>query len=500
MASQPAAACHPHAARTMAPQGVVRRRPETTVLYQVVQQNLETFLADARERSEHGFGLPRYVEREFERYLECGILAHGFCRIRCEACGHEELLAFSCKGRGFCPCCTGRRMADTAAHLVDRVLPTAPYRQWTLSFPFRLRFRLARDPDLVSAVLGIFLAAVFAWQRRRARRQGFRGQPGAVTFVQRFGGLAANLNVHFHSIVPDGLFERDAQGAWRLRPLEPPTDEEVAAITRRIVRRVTRRLARKTSDEESVPDALAAVQAAALQAPLPFASRPDPPPARRDSGRRCALVDGFSLHANTHVGTHDRLGLERLLRYAGRNPIALSRMSFTPDGQVAFRLKRPAPGGATTLTLAPLALMRRLAALVPPPRRHQLRYAGAFAPNCACRADIVPAAPAEPGEGVAAASAAPGAPDPAAPRVPASVLARRLEWAALLARVFEQDVLRCPRCGGRRRVIAFLTDPDVVHRILRHLGLPTTPPEVAPARAPPQTDSAGWFDADFVDP
>jgi hypothetical protein len=101
----------------------VRRRPEESVLYDVVRAELESFLARARERDRT---VPRFVERELRAYLGCGILAHGFVRVRCDACGCERLVAFSCKGRGFCPSCGGRRMADTAAHLVDRVLPEVP--------------------------------------------------------------------------------------------------------------------------------------------------------------------------------------------------------------------------------------------------------------------------------------------------------------------------------------------------------------------------------------
>ena len=99
----------------------VPRDPSTTVLYRVVADHLETFLAslaadpDAR-------GLPAYVEREFYDYLQCGVLAHGFLRLGCDTFHHELLLAFSCKRRGFCPSCAGRRMAQTAAHLVERVV------------------------------------------------------------------------------------------------------------------------------------------------------------------------------------------------------------------------------------------------------------------------------------------------------------------------------------------------------------------------------------------
>src|SRR5271170_265462 len=68
-------------------------------------------------------GLPRYVERELRAFLICGVFSAGFVRCHCDACGHDLLVAFSCGSRSICPSCCGRRMANTAAHLVDRVLP-----------------------------------------------------------------------------------------------------------------------------------------------------------------------------------------------------------------------------------------------------------------------------------------------------------------------------------------------------------------------------------------
>jgi hypothetical protein len=98
-----------------------RRHPSRSVLYQVVQQHLETYLTLVGEHDWDGQRVPAYLEREFRRYLECGILAYGFARARCPDCGHDFLVAFSCKGRGLCPSCNARRMAETAAHLRIRV-------------------------------------------------------------------------------------------------------------------------------------------------------------------------------------------------------------------------------------------------------------------------------------------------------------------------------------------------------------------------------------------
>ena len=185
-----------------------RREPERTLLHATVRAHWKTFLAEVEERGEADASLPRFVVGEFERYLACGILAHGFARVRCTACGDEPLVALSCKGRGFCPSCTTRRMHDTAAHLVDRVIPHVPVRQWVLSLPRWARFLLARDPQLITRTLDVALRAIFAHQRLRARRAGaLAPRAGAVTFVQRVGG-ALNLNVHFHCAIPDAAFAR----------------------------------------------------------------------------------------------------------------------------------------------------------------------------------------------------------------------------------------------------------------------------------------------------
>ena len=123
-----------------------RRRPECTVLYEAVRQDLETWLARSREAYPDDDPIPVWVETEFRRYLECGILAHGFARARCSTCRQHFLVAFSCKGRSICPSCNARRMAETAAQQVDHVFPQVAVRQWVLSFPKRLRYFLRRDP------------------------------------------------------------------------------------------------------------------------------------------------------------------------------------------------------------------------------------------------------------------------------------------------------------------------------------------------------------------
>ncbi|MBW1878304.1 MAG: transposase zinc-binding domain-containing protein, partial [Deltaproteobacteria bacterium] len=200
-----------HPAARPTPSYVPRARAKD-LLYQILQQHLATFLERARE---HDRPVPGHVERELFSYLACGIPAHGFALLRCDACDGSHVVPFSCKGRGFCPSCGGRWMSQTAAHLVDRVFPEVPVRQWVLTLPMPLRFWLARRPRLCREVLGVFLRAVFGWYRKRALAVGVAdGRCGAVTFAQSFGS-ALNLNLHFHALVTDGVY------AWDQRADEP---------------------------------------------------------------------------------------------------------------------------------------------------------------------------------------------------------------------------------------------------------------------------------------
>jgi hypothetical protein len=204
-----------------------------------------------------------------------------------------------------------------------------------------------------------------------------------------------------------------------------------------------------------------------------------------------------------HLHANDREGVEKLCGYGARPPLSLERLSALPGGRLAYRLKRPLPGGREILVLQPAELLRRLATLVPPPRRHLVRYHGVFAPNAAWRAEIVPrppqagavaGQPAEPELPTAAAPLGPVAPPGPGPGAERSApVQTRIPWSELLLRVFREDVLQCP-CGGRRVVLAFVNDEKVVKKILEHLGLPTTGPPVAPARRNESPEFAIWQD------
>jgi hypothetical protein len=386
-----------------------RRRPEEGVLHEAVRGELASFLAAAQGRERP---VPRFVARELEAFLRCGLLAHGFVRVHCDACGIDRVVAFSCKGRGFCPSCGGRRMADTAAHLVDRVLPHVPVRQWVLSLPWALRYRLAHDVRLTRAILNCFLRGVSGLMRRKARRRGLSSsvQCGAVTFIQRFGdGL--HLNVHFHSLVLDGVYAPRDDGSARFHALPPPTDEEVAALVHTLARRIMRLLERRGVAQDADPEdadplardqpLLASLYGASVTRRIatgPRAGRRverqgdriDVDALPRLSGPRCASASGVSLHANVAIPARDRARLERLCRYVARPALASQRLSRLPDGKLLYELKHPWRDGTTGFVFTPGELIEKLAALVPAPRSHQVRYHGILGPAARARRNVIP--------------------------------------------------------------------------------------------------------------
>jgi hypothetical protein len=472
------------------------RDPSGTVLYHVIAEHLETFLASLADDPE-ATGLPAYVQREFYDYLRCGILAHGFLRLGCDTCHHELLVPFSCKRRGFCPSCAGRRMAQMAAHLVEQVIPWVPTRQWVVSVPIPLRYWMASSQDLTAKVHTIIRTTIGQYYVNQAVTQGHERasiHPGSVTFIQRFGS-ALNLHVHFHLLFLEGVFlDRTDQGLQpRFLAGEPPADTAIAAVIQKISRRVIRALRHLGYLEAGIDDAvatgydplrdheptLARTMAASVQQRLAWGERASQQVRRigsgfgsegeapRFTGPRCARVNGFSLHANTHIPAHRRDQLERLIRYTARGAVSLERLTQDANGDLVYTFTHPWSDGTTGIRLAPLELLEKLAALVPLPHVHLVRYGGCLAPHSHLRGSVI-STPRQQGmaeQGVSTALA-------------------HWSWARLLHRVFALDMATCPFCQrGTLRLIAVITQGEVIGKILRHLKLAADPPPITPARA-----------------
>ena len=450
-----------------------------------------------------------YVRQAFAKYLECGIFAHGFARARCADCAdcaHDYFVAFSCKGRGVCPSCNTRRMVETAADLSDHVFPRLPVRQWVLSVPKRLRYFMQRDGAVLNMVLRIFLRVIA--QSLQAHCPGAAHVDkaalhiGAVAFIRRFGS-SLNEHVHFHVCVVDGMFEALAGGA----DAGADTDTQAVADGQSAPSKVIFHPA-SAIDEIAVAQVQATLRTRILRA---FVGRGllESFEAKKMLGYRHS---GFSVDAGVRIEAHDRAGLERLLRYCARPPFSMERLRKAGKDLVyrcARQHSEPASDRRTDqrgpradeLTLTPLKLINRIAALVPPPRTHRHRYFGVLAPKSPLRAAVVamalPAAAqpatdqAEPAiTGVDAHGAAPLGKVPSTTPEPAPFRRSQAHylWAVLIARIYEVFPLLCPMCGAQMRIIACITHSADIRQMLDHLGVQSEPPNIAPARGPPLWD------------
>jgi len=192
-----------------------------------VQQHAATFFEQAESAA--GADLPQFVKDKFDAFLECGILAHGLLRLRCGDCGHDKLVANSRKRRGFCPSCGAWRTAQTAAHLLDHVIPRVPVRHWVLSLPIPLRLLLAAQPKLMTPVLQVVHRVITRHLLGQAGLNAEEADSGAVTLIQRFGS-AANLNIHLHCLVLDGVYRCDTEGEPVFVEVPAPIDEALQAV------------------------------------------------------------------------------------------------------------------------------------------------------------------------------------------------------------------------------------------------------------------------------
>ncbi len=479
-----------------------RHRPEETLLYQLIETHYPAFRAQLEAQ---GQTLPAFVKQEFDEFLKCGRLDYGFLRVCCEDCKHERLVAFSCKRRGFCPSCGARRMAESAALLVDEVLPKEPIRQWVLSFPYELRFLLAQQPAMMGKVLEIVYRTVATHLVKKAGFNKRTAHTGAVTLIQRFGS-ALNLNIHFHMLFLDGVYAEDKYGVMRFHRVKAPAIEELSSLVHQLSHRVTRVLEKKgwlQRDDENTyllldaidqeDDALGQLQGHSITYRIAmgpqkgrkvFTLQSLPP--RLDTPRvsdRVAKQAGFSLHAGVMAEAHQRDVLERLCRYISRPAVSEKRLALTSNGKVRYELKTPYRDGTTHVFFDPLDFMARLAALVPKPRVNLTRFHGIFAPNSKPRALITPAK-----RGKGRKLAKQGCSEK-------TIAERRkaMTWMQRLKRVFNIDIEKCELCGGHVKVVSCIEDPAVIEKILQHLAMKESLPlpRVHEARAPP--DQAALF-------
>jgi hypothetical protein len=450
----------------------VVRTPYKTDLHALIRENYRQVFFDKEAQGTH---LPFHLEREFKKYLTCGISSYGMARFQCPCCQKDKFVAFSCKGRTICPSCTGRRTADMAKHLLEEVIPNIPVRQFVLSMPYTYRFLLATRPEFLRKALAIFHRTINRHYEKKAKNLNLKNpKVGAITVVQRFGG-GLQLNVHFHSLYMDGVFHENYLGEEVFYEIIPSHDE-VVQITGILKKRLEKLLAKQEENTEGENLSLNHLQAQSVQnrdekfQPPKKVGKYCDPPFEEFKGTRCCYNDGFSLHANVKILKDHRSALEGLCRYVLRGPIAKDRISYV-DGKVNLKLKKPYNDGTTHLQFSPDQFIKRVIALIPPPRQNLIRYFGVFGARHAKRALIT------------------GMIKPK--KVKGKKKTYRTPWAELLKHVFKYDVSSCEGCGAKLVLIAMITSRHICKKILNHLGLPVDEVIASSPRGPPDRD---YFD------
>ena len=256
-------------------------------------------------------------------------------------------------------------MADSAALLVDEVLPHQPMRQWVLSVPFPLRFLFASKPEVMTRVLGIVYRAIATHLTHKVGFTKPMAQTGAVTLIQCFGG-ALNLNIHFHMLFLDGVYTGGSNGhPLRFRRVKAPTKDGLIKLTHTIAHRVARYLEcqglveRDTGNVYLTPEAVDASDDdpsnQLLGSSITYRIAIGPHQGRKvftlqtlpslesDNPFSGSVGEaaGFSLHAGVATKANDRAKLERLCRYITRPAISTKRLSMTRNGRVRYELKTP---------------------------------------------------------------------------------------------------------------------------------------------------------------
>jgi hypothetical protein len=380
-------------------------------------------------------------------------------------------------------------MGERATRWCDTLFAHVPHRQWVLTVPWRRRKLLAWRPELARGVLDLALREVFAWLTARAESElGVAdGRTGAVTVEQRFGSSLA-LNLHYHSILPDGVWARDPDGTLRFHRVRPTPDDLQELVVRIAERCEAWLVAQGVDDQDDPDDAQAVLLAASVSNQVAAGNRAGKPVRRHrgtppdDDGQsgRGVSHEGYGLHAGTWVAAHDRQGLEHLARYLLRPPLGKARLEARPDGQVVLHLRKPWRDGTSAFVFSALELTEKLAALVIPPRVHTAHFHGVYSAHAAWRAEVVPRQdPAPP-------AAADGKEEP-------QELLRRsgrgkmrsrsawCPWSELLERVFGTGGFRCPRCSGEMTLRTVVVGPPATRRILTSLGNSSRGPPTANA-------------------
>ena len=429
------------------------RNPRRSPLWQCAHRHFAKFVATYPHDYQPRLGpLRPVVPQVVHKFLDCGNLDRGFARIRCDHCQKEYLLAFSCKSRWFCPTCHQKNIQTTAAFLTARVLAPAPHRHYVLAIPKMLRPYFQRHRCLLKRLCTLAHQSLTEYLRAALARSD--AQPALILTLHTFGEYL-DFHPHLHALVADGLFTRD--GTFHPLPELPlkPLEELFRAHVLKLL-----------VDLKLLPPER-------VQVLLSWKH------------------SGFNVHAGEPVPPENKAQLEKLAQYILRNPFSVKKMTLeSPTDTVIYRSKLNAKINRNFEVFTPTDFLAAITQHIPDKGAQMVRYYGWYSNKMRGQRQRAQ------NGGAAAAPLRP----PSNPPPPAKLPSKR--WRDLILQVWHTDPLICPQCQHAMRVIAVIDQREVVEKILRHLGLWSGTPPLAPARSPPADADEPWTrePCDDVDP
>ena len=421
------------------------RQPHISPLWQCLKRHFDAFCAgyEARFQPRYGFLRP-IIPEVVGKFLDCGTLEQGFARVRCDHCQHEYLLAFSCKGRWFCPSCHQKKVQLFGALLTETILFPVPHRHCTFGIPKMLRPYFRFNRALLKDYCRIAHESLLEYMQTALNQPD--GLPGIVMCIHTFGEYL-DFHPHLHALVADGLFTRD--GLFHVMP-----EVDIQPLEELFRARIITFL----------------VEKGLL------------PPARAEMLRGW-VHSGFNVYRSRRVAPEERADLERLAQYIIRNPFAVEKMQITeankanPDGSIIYHSGMNPKIQRNFEVFTPCEFIAAITQHIPDKSFQLVRYYGWYSNKMRGQRDKQAAAAAVQPDGKAAAVIDVSEHKPR--RIPSK------KWRELIKKVWETDPLLCPRCSKEMRIVSLIDDRAVIERILRHLGLWQQGVRVSPSTGPP---------------
>ncbi len=391
-----------------------RRHPERTDYYRIIEGSFEEFQRSYPDQFEEKYGYLRTeVMKAVYSFLECGIPENGMARVRCEECGHDFFVAYSCRCRVACPSCSTKRSVLFGEKVRVIVKPVS-HLHITFTIPKILRAYFRRNRKLLKFLVQSANWTIEKYFTGATEIEG--GYTGGIYCIHSHGSLF-NYHPHLHALVPAGIMKDGVFYGQR-----NISNSVIAEIFR--ARLLTVLLKQGVIKQELINMLMS-----------------------------WNHHSGFNVHVRGQIDGADGDAIENIARYMSRAAISVDRVEFNPADNtltVYERKDRPSSGMNAAYTI--MEFMALLACHIPSPYESLVYYYGIYSSSHRGkerrenRDDRGIEIQERKGTGKASST-----------------------WARLIHRIFEVNPLQCTKCGGNMRVVAFITDYQTSKSILKHI-------------------------------